>query len=157
MSILRYKSPLQPKWPLRLDDTFGPYDPILDASASLRQDFIFLLQTIPGEWPMNPDLGVGLATYLFETPGSAKLSEIKTNIQNQLRKYLPNISLVDATFESTDDQKDSHVSILKIKYVITDLGLNDQLEFAFDTILSKFFVRGLSDFVGTSSKLGGLS
>ena len=96
MAIIKTKRQIQPDWPLRFDQSMGPYASVDSVAASLKQDFIILLQTIPGEWPMRPDLGVGLVTYTFETMGSEYLLDIKTKIQAQLRKYLPNIKLIDA-------------------------------------------------------------
>ena len=85
MTILKTKRQIQPAWPLRFDQSTGPYTSVDSVAASLKQDFIILLQTIPGEWPMRPDLGVGLVTYTFETMGSEYLLDIKTKIQSQLR------------------------------------------------------------------------
>lgn len=132
MAVLQKKNQIQPKWPLRIDESVGPYASVDSVAESLKQDFIFLLQTIPGEWPMNPDLGIGLATYLFESPGSLEALDIKTNIQNQLRKYLPNITLLDAKFSSTPDQQDDNMSILTITYAINELGLKDEVVFGLD-------------------------
>ena len=78
---------------------------------------------------MRPDLGVGLVTYTFEPMGSEYLLDIKTKIQTQLRKYLPNIKLIDATFNSDDEQVDNYVSVLKIDYFIEDLSLRDSINF----------------------------
>ena len=129
MAIIKTKRQIQPDWPLRFDQTMGPYASVDSVAASLKQDFIILLQTIPGEWPMRPDLGVGLVTYTFETMGSEYLLDIKTKIQAQLRKYLPNIKLIDATFNSDDEQIDNYVSVLKIDYFIEDLSLRDSVNF----------------------------
>jgi phage baseplate assembly protein W len=129
MSILPRDTQIQPLYPLRIDPSAGPYASVSGPDESLRQDFIFLLQTIPGEWPMNPDLGVGLSTYLFEDSKSLELSDIEENIRNQLRKYLPNITLIKATFDTSSENLDDHISTLKIVYSIPDLGLSDELNF----------------------------
>jgi hypothetical protein len=78
---------------------------------------------------MNPDLGVGLSRYLFEDKKSLDLSDIEDNIRKQLRKYLPNITLIRATFEASLENQDDHISILKIVYSVPDLGLSDELNF----------------------------
>jgi phage baseplate assembly protein W len=151
MAVLQTKNQIQPKWPLRIDQSVGPYASVDSVAESLKQDFIFLLQTIPGEWPMNPDLGVGLATYLFESPGSLEALDIKTNIQNQLRKYLPNITLLDAKFRSTPEQQDSNESILTITYAINDLGLKDEIDFGLDNTK-----KTMVTLESLNSKVGGL-
>ena len=151
MAVLQTKNQIQPKWPLRIDQSVGPYASVDSVAESLKQDFIFLLQTIPGEWPMNPDLGVGLATYLFESPGSLEALDIKTNIQNQLRKYLPNITLLDAKFRSTPEQQDNNESILTITYAINDLGLKDEIDFGLDNTK-----KNMVTLESLNSKVGGL-
>ena len=133
MSILQSKKQIQPKWPLQIDPIFGPYKSVSSATESLKQDFLFLLKTIPGEWPMNPDLGVGLAKYLFENYGSQDLYTIKGRIDNQLRKYLSNITLREAKFINTDSDKDNMTSVLRIKFFINDLGLEDTIDFGLDS------------------------
>ena len=129
MSILPPDTQIQPLYPLRIDPSVGPYKSVSGPDESLKQDFVFLLQTIPGEWPMNPDLGVGLSRYLFEDKKSLDLSDIEDNIRKQLRKYLPNITLIRATFEASLENQDDHISILKIVYSVPDLGLSDELNF----------------------------
>ena len=122
MVVLNKNNQIQPKWPLRIDKSVGPYASVFGITESLKQDFVILLQTIPGEWPMNPDLGVGLATYLFEMNGSMEMSKIKSKIETQLSKYLPGITLLEAQFVSTDEDIDNVSTTLTIKYAIPDLG-----------------------------------
>ena len=81
---------------------------------------------------MNPDLGVGLAKYLFENYGSQDLASIKGKIDNQLRKYLSNITLREAIFINSNSDKDNLSSILRIKFFINDLGLEDTIDFGLD-------------------------
>ena len=128
MSILGNKKQIQPKWPLRIGDLHGPYESVENALESIKQDFLFLIKTIPGEWPMNPDLGIGLERYLFENYLSPELSEIKTKIDIQLKKYLPVIELVDAKFISSDENIDRSITVLRIEYFIPDLEKMETLE-----------------------------
>ena len=155
MAVLQTKNQIQPRWPLRIDQSVGPYESVDTVAESLKQDFVMLLQTIPGEWPMNPDLGVGLATYLFESPESLHLLDIKTKIQNQLTKYLTNITLIDAVFETTSEQLDSSVSVLKITYAINDLGLKDELVLIADLVNRRLVTQAAIDAI-TSRQFGGL-
>ena len=117
------ESLLQPKWPLRMSDTAGPYESIKEAKESIHQNFVFLLQTIPGEWPMNPDLGVGLSQYLFETYGSQELDKLKERMQKQLKKYLPAIKLLRADFVHSESDQDLLNTVLKIVYSIQGYGI----------------------------------
>ncbi len=132
------ESLLQPRWPLRMSDTSGPYESIKEARESIQQNFIFLLQTIPGEWPMNPDLGIGLAQYLFETYGSQELEALKERAKKQLDKYLPAIKLIQADFIHTESDQDSLNTILKIVYSIEGYGLVDEINFKLDGATKSF-------------------
>ena len=132
------ESLLQPLWPLRMSDTSGPYESIKEAKESIRQNFIFLLQTIPGEWPMNPDLGVGLSQYLFETYGSQELEALKERTKKQLSKYLPAIKLIQADFLHTQSDQDSLNTVLKIVYSIEGYGLIEEVNFNLDGSTKSF-------------------
>lgn len=127
MAILNTQKQLQPKWPLRIDTSVGPYESVVSVADSLKQNFIFLLLTIPGEWPMNPDLGVGLAKYLFEDIKTLQMSDIKSNISNQLGKYLQDIRLLDAQFYATPQSQDKNIAYLALSYVIENLGVEEQV------------------------------
>ena len=127
MAILNTKKQLQPKWPLEIDTSVGPYKSVDSVASSLRQNFIFLLLTVPGEWPMNPDLGVGLAKYLFDDIQTLQLSDIKSNITNQLKKYLQDIVLLDAQFLATKESQDINTAYLTITYAVRAIGIEDQV------------------------------
>jgi len=136
------ESLLQPHWPLRMDDTAGPYASIKEAKESIHQNFVFLLQTVPGEWPMNPDLGIGISQYLFETYGSQELDRLKERMQKQLKKYLPAIKLVQADFIYSEADQDSLNTVLKIVYSIEGYGLIEEVNFKLDGATKSFvYVR----------------
>jgi hypothetical protein len=83
---------------------------------------------------MNPDLGVGIATYLFESYGSPKLDEVGSNISKQLKKYLPEVQLVSANFIHSDRDQDSLTTVLKIKYSVKLLGIIEEIDFGLDPV-----------------------
>jgi phage baseplate assembly protein W len=112
------KSQIQPRWPLAISPNHGPYQPVDDVRESVIQDFIFLLRTNPGEWPMNPDLGVGLERYLFEAYSSPELDQFRTRLEKQTRKYLPDIMINSAEFIADEENKDNNVVILSINFSI---------------------------------------
>lgn len=125
------KQPLQPRWPLVVGPE-GPYESIRDTRESVQQNFSFLLQTLPGEWPMDPDLGVGLANYLFEGYNSSELDDFKANLKRQLSRYLPAVKLVDAKFVHSDEDQDNLQTLLQITYTIDILGVVDSIDFGLD-------------------------
>ena len=139
MKININNTPFQPYWPLLIDDVDGPYKSIRSARESIQQNFTFLLQTIPGEWPMNPDLGVGLQRYLFENYNSSDLDSAKQNLKNQLSKYLPSVILVDAKFIQTDEDQDGSSVIFRITYYVELLGITEEIDFGLDSGKKSFF------------------
>ena len=134
MAISQNNNQIQPKWPLQIDGAHGPYASVTSAAQSLKQDFVFLLQTIPGEWPMNPDLGVGIETYLFENYESLELTNVRSNIDTQLKKYLSNIKLLDAKFINTSENQDDSITTLQISYVIANSGIQDEINFGLNNV-----------------------
>lgn len=110
----------QPQFPLEYDTVFGPYKPITSEIESIQQNFKNLLLTNPGEWPMNPQLGIGLRSYLFENFDSPKLEELKRRTLQQLERYLPSVTLYDVKFYSSDQEKDE--GYLKVSFIYSIFG-----------------------------------
>lgn len=110
----------QPKFPLSYDNTYGPYTPITNIEESYKRNFINLLLTSPGEWPMHPDVGVGLRHYLFEFPNSPKLQSLAPTIREQLKRHLPQIRLVDLAFRHDPEDLDNNRTTIILAYVILE-------------------------------------
>jgi len=108
----------QPAFPLSYDGNSGPYRSLKTLEESLRRDFEILLLTNPGSWPMKPEMGIGLQSYLFETYNTEKISNLQTKIRNQLAQYLPSVQLVKLELLSTGDQKDSNFINIRLIYSI---------------------------------------
>lgn len=109
---------LQPSYPLSSSGEKGPYDAITSVHESLKQDFYFLLFTEPGEWPMNPQLGVGLKKFLFENYNSSKVADIGPRIQDQLNRFLPRVRLLNLNLMATNEERDMGIIRLRINYSI---------------------------------------
>lgn len=143
----------QPIFPLVYDDWFGPYKPITSMEESIQKDFEYLLLTNPGEWPMNPDLGIGIKRYLFENYKSPELSKIQERAKNQLAKYLPfpYVQLISMNFEETPEQQDLGETTLKIRYVILS-NLVRLIEFTSKQgVITKRLQDGIRNQAGLSS------
>lgn len=108
---------MQPSYPISSGPK-GPYDAITSVHDSLKQDFFFLLFTEPGEWPMNPQLGVGLKKYLFENYNSSKISDISPRIQDQLSRFLPRVRLINLNLMASNEERDMGILRLRINYSI---------------------------------------
>lgn len=110
----------QPQFPLKYDYRYGPYEPITSIEESYKRDFINLLLTSPGEWPMSPDVGVGLKHYLFEFKGSEKLNSLASTIKNQLKRHLPVVDLVQLKIDYNDEDLDSNIAKIILVYTVLD-------------------------------------
>jgi len=119
----REKAQFQPEFPLVYDGTFGPYRPITNKVESIQKDFENLLQTSPGEWPFDPELGVGLKHYLFEFHNSEKMNELEPNIRNQLDRYLPAVRLIDLEVVASPQEKDESFATIKMRYTIATITM----------------------------------
>lgn len=119
----REKTQFQPEFPLVYDGTFGPYRPITDKVESIQKDFENLLQTSPGEWPYDPELGVGLRHYLFEFHNSEKMNELEPSIRNQLDRYLPAVRLIDLEVVASPQEKDESFATIKMRYTIATITM----------------------------------
>ena len=118
----------QPKYPLQYSDLVGPYTSITSLKETVKQNVITLLNVSPGEWPGNPDLGVGVRRFLFENYPSPELSAIHDTIRQQFAKYLPFVEVV-SEFVDEDGYGnkliDSNEIKLVIRYNITPLSEED--------------------------------
>ncbi len=122
----RELSQFQPEFPLVYDGIFGPYRPITGKVESIQKDFENLLQTSPGEWPFDPDLGIGLRHYLFEFRDSTKMRELEPNIRKQIERYLPGrIDLKTVEIQSSNQEQDESFATIKLNYRILSFTMAD--------------------------------
>ena len=118
----------QPKYPLKYSDLVGPYESITDIKDTVKQNVVTLLNISPGEWPGNPELGVGVRRFLFENYPSPQISAVHEVIRQQFAKYLP---FVEVASEFIDEDAygnklvDSNEIKLVIRYNIIPLSEED--------------------------------
>ena len=63
------------------------YKMITSLEMSIQKDFENLLLTSQGEWPMNPEIGVGLRELLFENHNSPEITGLESKIRDQVRRF----------------------------------------------------------------------
>jgi len=117
-------SGLSPTMPLR-SGPGGQYLMVQEYSSLVKQNFKNLLLTTPGERMMDINFGVGLRGYLFEPNDSFVQSEISGRIEEQVRKYLPYLEVLDIDFSSSDTDYDASKISVKILYEVIPLGVQD--------------------------------
>ena len=110
----------QPDFPLVYDGAHGPYKMITSLEMSIQKDFENLLLTSPGEWPMNPEIGVGLRQLLFENHGASLVTGLEAKIRRQVEKFLPSVAIIKVDLTTSPEEKDEN--LLKIKLIYSILG-----------------------------------
>ena len=112
-----------PKFPLRIDNYVGAYALNTELKDVVKQNFINLMLTSPGERIMDINFGVGLRRYLFEQNTPDLKSQIAADVRSQTKKYMPFIELTSMEFnksELLDGHEDQILDIL-INYSIPSI------------------------------------
>jgi len=110
---------------LELGDNNG-YELITSLRTNIKQNLKMLILTNPGERVMEPDFGVGLKRYLFEMNDNQVYSAIENKIREQVKRYLPYLSINRVRFESFEEN--ANAIKLMLEYNIPRISLNDALE-----------------------------
>mgnify|MGYP003661564666 CR=1 FL=1 len=106
--------------------TNSTYVLIDDLKKFVKQNVKNVLLTNPGERIMIPEFGVGLKSYLFESPvPETTVERIRTAITAQFEKFLPTVGLTDIIIA-----QEEHLLKVKVFYVLTNFNLEDFLEIA---------------------------
>lgn len=117
---------IAPRLPLTLDSGTG-YTSITSLKKLIKQNFKMLILTNPGERVMEPEFGVGIKQYLFESFESNVYARIDSRIRQQASRYIPIISIESIEF-GTGGIDDNSLGI-RIEYRIPDIAVRDLLEF----------------------------
>ena len=122
---------LTPKLPLALSTEDGTYKLIKTYKNLIKQNFKNLIFTAPGERVMDIHFGVGIRNYLFENDGQLLYSEITSKIEEQVKKYLPFIVIIDISFVTPEMAgsrgMDNNFLAMVIEYAIGPLDTVDNL------------------------------
>jgi len=121
----------QPIFPLQYSERDGAYKNIEELNVTIKQNFLFLLNTSPGEWPGNPDLGIGVRSFLFENYQSTSFDGLHQRIQDQVSKYMPFLDVRSEIITKDmhgNDLIDYNTVKLKIYYSVASLTINEVLQ-----------------------------
>jgi hypothetical protein len=89
-----------------------------DSKKAIKSDLMHLLLTNKGERLYMPDFGTNLKKYLFEPNIESVNSDIKSEIQIAIDKYIPNLR-VD-TLEVIPSNDNEHAVLVKLEYTVTN-------------------------------------
>ena len=125
---------LTPQLPL-VKSTLNDYTLITNYVNLVRQNLKILLYTAPGERIMDLNFGVGLHHYLFEIDNAGLYTQIKGRIKNQVRQYLPYITITNLLVESAQVNPTMNNNTLNVQvtYRIVPLEMIDRLELSLPT------------------------
>ncbi len=126
---------LSPKLPLHIDQIDG-YALTKNFKEVARQNLKMVVLTNPGERIMLPSFGVGIKTYLFENADTIVFEEIEEKIRQQVRTYLPYVTIDNINFLSErnafsqtgiEPSSLSNYVQIQIKYRIPTIFISDTL------------------------------
>lgn len=129
---MSYTQTISPRLPLSNNDRYG-YSMLVTMRQSISQNLKCLMLTAPGERIMDPAFGVGLNKYVFQNFGPELVKNIKTNIRQQVSKYMPFVNIKDAeivfgeTSTENPDSNNANKVFVKIEYIVQSIGISDVL------------------------------
>ena len=121
---------ISPKLPLQSDSRVGAYKLNETVHEAIKQNFINLLLTIPGERVMDTKFGVGLPMFLFEQDFDNLRSGISSRIKKQVSIYMPFVIVNEIIFKNAEQglSIDPNSLALTINYSIPTIGVSDFLD-----------------------------
>jgi phage baseplate assembly protein W len=91
---------------------------------AIKANLINLLLTGTGERFLNPFLGTGLRSFLFENINEETMRRIKSDVSTVIGNYFPRI--VIRQFDVTSDLSNSSIGVF-IKYQVSESSIEDEI------------------------------
>jgi phage baseplate assembly protein W len=88
-----------------------------EAKQAIKSDLVHLLLTNKGERLYLPDFGANLRQYLFEPNDDASANAVKNEINEAIKKFIPNLNVTELTVTKSEDN--IHAVVVKIDYIVT--------------------------------------
>jgi hypothetical protein len=89
-----------------------------DDASAIKSDLMHLILTRKGQRLYNPDFGTDLLRYIFEPEDGFTLNQIKEEITNVVKKYLPKLQINAITVDQSDESE--YAAVVRIDYTVTD-------------------------------------
>jgi|TARA_R110000824_G_scaffold29741_2_gene98634 uncharacterized protein len=98
--------------------------------TAIRADLLHLLLTNKGERLYMPDFGSDLKKFIFEPNDSITHIDIKNNINETIKKYIPNLIIDSIEFKNNDIEE---LIVVEVKYTVTEgaFSSSDVVEITF--------------------------
>lgn len=90
---------------------------ITDTKA-IKADLMHLILTNKGERLYLPDFGTNLRKHLFQPDDSVTGGQIKEEINEAVKKYIPNLRITNVVL--TDAPESEYGVVVKVEYIISE-------------------------------------
>ena len=87
-------------------------------NEAIKSDLMHLILTQKGQRFYNPEFGTNLMKYIFEPNDSLTFSDIKEEITDIVKRYIPELNLNNVKLKQLEENE--HVVLLTIDYTISD-------------------------------------
>ena len=87
-------------------------------NQAIKSDLMHLILTRKGQRLYNPNFGTNLLRFIFEPNDDLTFSQIKQEITDVVKKYLPNLQINEISV--TESTESEYAAVLRIDYSITD-------------------------------------
>ena len=87
-------------------------------SSAIKSDLMHLLLTRKGERLYMPDFGTDLLKYIFEFNDGTTRSDISKELNETVKKYIPN--LIINSVDVTESEDSEHAVVVRIDYTVTE-------------------------------------
>lgn len=85
---------------------------------AIKSDLMHLLLTRKGERLYNPDFGTDFLRYIFELNDGVTHSELKTHINDVVKKYLPKLRV--NSIEVNESEVSEYTVNVRVDYTVSD-------------------------------------
>lgn len=87
-------------------------------NKAIKADLLHLLLTRKGQRLYNPEFGTRLLEYIYEPYDGLTFNDIKNEVENSVKTYLPQVTLNNLTVDPSPLSE--YAVIVTIDYTITD-------------------------------------
>jgi phage baseplate assembly protein W len=102
---------------------------IYQTKEAIKNNIINFFLTNPGERLMNPSFGGGLRNFIFEQLAEENISIVKSNVQEKLNIFFPNVNIIEFDMNSNPDK---YSLTIFIKYSIKNTQMVDSISIDFN-------------------------
>lgn len=105
------------KYPFTSDNMDNIYLDVNETfSESIKSQVLHLILTVKGQKIRDPEFGTSLIRYIFSPNDDMTIDNVKSEIINQISKYIPNVIFDDIVIYRNDEEGGE--IIVSIKYSV---------------------------------------